>query len=276
MRKLIQVALDEDFAAGPDVTSLATIDAHLNSTADIIAREAGVLAGSEAVDITVELVSQGEAFEVTHHVQDGQRFSAGDRIATITAPTRTLLAAERTMLNVVSHASAIATHTRRWVDAVAGTSAAIRDTRKTLPGMRELQKYAVRCGGGVNHRMGLGDAAMIKDNHVVAAGGVVEAFQRLVAQYPDVPREVEVDSIAQLRDLLPLQPELILLDNFSLAETAEAVGIRDELSPATKLESSGGLQLANAREYAETGVDFLAVGALTHTVTVLDLGLDFR
>ena len=276
MRKLIQVALDEDFAAGPDVTSLATIDAHLNSTADIIAREAGVLAGSEAVDITVELVSQGEAFEVTHHVQDGQRFNAGDRIATITAPTRTLLAAERTMLNVVSHASAIATHTRRWVDAVAGTSAAIRDTRKTLPGMRELQKYAVRCGGGANHRMGLGDAAMIKDNHVVAAGGVVEAFQRLVAQYPDVPREVEVDSIAQLRDLLPLQPELILLDNFSVAETAEAVGIRDELSPATKLESSGGLQLANAREYAETGVDFLAVGALTHTVTVLDLGLDFR
>ena len=175
-------------------------------------------------------------------------------------------------------ASGIATATRRWVDAVEGTGARIRDTRKTLPGLRELQKYAVRAGGGVNHRMGLGDAAMIKDNHVAAVSrGVVAALAAVRAHAPDLPCEVEVDTLDQLDALLRLSepPQLVLLDNFSVADTAEAVRRRDQVAPGCELESSGGLTLERARAYAETGVAYLAVGALTHSVSALDIGLDY-
>ncbi len=191
------------------------------------------------------------------------------------------------MLNMVSHASAIATQTRRWVDAIAAAAAdtgtpdgvnqaQVRDTRKTLPGLRALQKYAVRAGGGANHRMGLGDAAMIKDNHVLAVGGsVATALRRVREHAPDIPCEVEVDTLDQLEEVLPLHPDMVLLDNFALADVHTAVHRRNTLSPTTALEASGGLQLENAGEYGTSGVDFIAVGALTHSVRVLDIGLDF-
>ena len=181
---------------------------------------------------------------------------------------------QRTALNLLCHLSGVATATAAWVDAVAGTGARIRDTRKTLPGLRLLEKYAVRCGGGVNHRLGLGDAVLIKDNHVAAAGSVGAALRRARAAAPDLPCEVEVDSLDQLDEVLALGAELVLLDNFTVAQTAEAVSRRGSMP--TLLESSGGLALANARVYAETGVEFLAVGALTHSVTALDVGLDLR
>jgi nicotinate-nucleotide pyrophosphorylase (carboxylating) len=185
-----------------------------------------------------------------------------------------LLTAERTLLNLVCHLSGIATATAAWVDAVHGTNAKIRDTRKTLPGLRALQKYAVRVGGGVNHRLGLGDAALIKDNHVAAAGSVVAALRAVRAAAPDLPCEVEVDSLEQLDEVLEEAAELVLLDNFPVWQTQIAVQRRDARAPATKLESSGGLSLETAADYAGTGVDYLAVGALTHSVRVLDIGLD--
>jgi nicotinate-nucleotide pyrophosphorylase (carboxylating) len=185
-----------------------------------------------------------------------------------------LLTAERTLLNMVCHLSGIATATAAWVDAVSGTKTKIRDTRKTLPGLRALQKYAVRVGGGVNHRLGLGDAALIKDNHVAAAGSVVAALRAVRAAAPDLPCEVEVDSLEQLDEILAEGAELVLLDNFPVWQTQIAAQRRDTRAPATKLESSGGLSLDTAADYAGTGVDYLAVGALTHSVRVLDIGLD--
>lgn len=190
------------------------------------------------------------------------------------APTRALLTAERTALNLICHLSGIATTTAHWVDRLDGTAAQVRDSRKTLPGLRSLQKYAVRAGGGVNHRLGLGDAALIKDNHVAAAGSVTAALNAVRAAAPDIPVEVEVDSLAQLDEVLELTPQLVLLDNFEPWATQMAVQRRDTRSPETKLESSGGLTLDVARDYARTGVDYIAVGGLTHSVTVLDLGLD--
>src|SRR6202020_2971407 len=186
-----------------------------------------------------------------------------------------LLTAERTLLNLVCHLSGVATATAAWVDEVSGTKAKIRDTRKTVPGLRALQKYAVRVGGGVNHRMGLGDAALIKDNHVAAAGSVVAALRAVRAAAPGLPCEVEVDSLEQLDEVLEEQPELVLLYNFPVWQTQIAVQRRDAKAATTQLESSGGLALTNAAAYAGTGVDYLAVGALTHSVQVLDIGLDF-
>lgn len=220
-----------------------------------------------------EVIGEGN-FEVTDVVADGSVVEPGDTVLRVHAPTAALLTAERTALNLICHLSGIATATRAWVDAVSGTSAQIRDSRKTLPGLRLLQKYAVRAGGGVNHRMGLGDAALIKDNHVVAAGSVAAALEAVRAAAPGLPVEVEVDSLAQLDEVLPLEPQLVLLDNFEPWETQMAVQRRNTRSPQTKLESSGGLTLDVAEDYARTGVDYLAVGALTHSVTVLDLGLD--
>jgi nicotinate-nucleotide pyrophosphorylase (carboxylating) len=210
-------------------------------------------------------------------VDDGARLEAGAAALIVEAPTQGLLTAERTMLNLVCHLSGIATTTVAWVDAVAGTKAKIRDTRKTLPGLRALQKYAVRVGGGVNHRMGLGDAALIKDNHVAAAGSVVAALRAVRAAAPDLPCEVEVDSLEQLDEVLAEDlgdGGLVLLDNFPVWQTQIAAQRRDARAPQTKLESSGGLSLDTAAEYAGTGVDYLAVGALTHSVRVLDIGLD--
>jgi nicotinate-nucleotide pyrophosphorylase (carboxylating) len=211
---------------------------------------------------------------VLDRVEDGARLTAGASLLTVNAETRGLLTAERTMLNLVCHLSGIATTTAAWVDAVHGTKAKIRDTRKTLPGLRALQKYAVRVGGGVNHRLGLGDAALIKDNHVAAAGSVVAALRAVRAAAPGLPCEVEVDSLEQLDEVLVEEPELVLLDNFAIWQTQAAVQRRDARAPRVQLESSGGLTLDTAAAYAGTGVDYLAVGALTHSVRVLDIGLD--
>jgi nicotinate-nucleotide pyrophosphorylase (carboxylating) len=223
-----------------------------------------------------EVIGAGK-YGVLSRIDDGSRLAPGGALLVIEAPTRGLLTAERTMLNLVCHLSGIASTTAAWVEAVEGTSAEIRDTRKTLPGLRVLQKYAVRVGGGVNHRMGLGDAALIKDNHVAAAGSVVAALRAVREVAPDVPVEVEVDSLEQLDEVLGedlgVSP-LILLDNFPVWMTQMAVQRRVARAPGVKLESSGNLSLDNAAAYAGTGVDYLAVGALTHSVRVLDIGLD--
>jgi len=215
-----------------------------------------------------------DGYRVLDRVEDGTRLQPGQPLLRVEAGTRGLLTAERTVLNLVCHLSGIATATAAWVDAVEGTAAKIRDTRKTLPGLRAMQKYAVRVGGGVNHRMGLGDAALIKDNHVAAAGSVVAALRAVRAAAPDLPCEVEVDTLEQLDEVLGEDVQLILLDNFPVWQTQIAVQRRDARAPEVKLESSGGLSLDTAAQYAGTGVDYLAVGALTHSVRVLDVGLD--
>ncbi len=270
----IRRGLDEDLRYGPDITTIATVPADATTEAALVAREAGVAAG---VDIALMVLDEvlGEAgYRVRDRVEDGTRLQPGAALLRVHADTRGLLTAERTLLNLVCHLSGIATATAMWVDAVEGTKAEIRDTRKTLPGLRALQKYAVRVGGGVNHRMGLGDAALIKDNHVAAAGSVVAALRAVRAAAPGLPCEVEVDTLDQLDEVLAEDVGLILLDNFPVWQTQIAVQRRDARSPGVRLESSGGLSLDSAAEYAGTGVDYLAVGALTHSVRVLDIGLD--
>ncbi len=273
-RAVVARALEEDLRFGPDITTLATVPADATTFASVVTRVPGVIAGVDVALEVLDAVLGQDGYSVKHRVEDGARLEAGGALLVVDAPTQGLLTAERTMLNLVSHLSGIATTTRAWVDAVAGTKASIRDTRKTLPGLRALQKYAVRVGGGVNHRMGLGDAALIKDNHVAAAGSVLAALREVRSAAPDLPCEVEVDSLEQLDDVLGADVELVLLDNFPVWQTQIAVQRRDARSPATKLESSGGLSLDTAAEYAGTGVDYLAVGALTHSVRVLDIGLD--
>jgi nicotinate-nucleotide pyrophosphorylase (carboxylating) len=276
-RRVIARALEEDLRYGPDVTTLATVPADATTTASMVTREPGVIAGVEVALLVLDEVLGLDGYQVKHRVDDGAVLEAGAAALAVEAPTQGLLTAERTMLNLVCHLSGIATTTAAWVDAVKGTKAKIRDTRKTLPGLRALQKYAVRVGGGVNHRMGLGDAALIKDNHVAAAGSVVAALRAVRAAAPDLPCEVEVDSLEQLDEVLAEDlgdGALVLLDNFPVWQTQIAAQRRDARAPGTKLESSGGLSLETAAEYAGTGVDYLAVGALTHSVRVLDIGLD--
>ncbi|CAM3795636.1 carboxylating nicotinate-nucleotide diphosphorylase [Mycolicibacterium frederiksbergense] len=273
-RAIVARALEEDLRYGPDVTTLATVPADATTTASMATREPGVIAGVDLALLVLDEVLGADGYTVLDRVQDGARLEAGQSLLRVTAPAQGLLTAERTMLNLVCHLSGIATATAHWVDAVEGTGAKIRDTRKTLAGLRFLQKYAVRVGGGVNHRMGLGDAALIKDNHVAAAGSVLAALHAVRTAAPDLPCEVEVDSLEQLDDVLGAGVELILLDNFPVWQTQIAVQRRDTRAPATLLESSGGLSLESAADYAGTGVDYLAVGALTHSVRVLDVGLD--
>ncbi|MEV0252614.1 carboxylating nicotinate-nucleotide diphosphorylase [Nocardia sp. NPDC050712] len=271
---LIRTALDEDLRYGPDITTLATVSAEAVVKAAVVTREPGTVAGLDVGLLVLDEVIGAGNYEITDRVPDGTRVQPGQSVLGLVAPTRGLLTAERTMLNLVCHLSGIASTTAAWVDAVAGTGCKIRDSRKTLPGLRALQKYAVRVGGGVNHRMGLGDEALIKDNHVVAAGSVTAALRAVRDLAPDIACEVEVDSLEQLDAVLAEDVELVLLDNFPLWQTQAAVQRRNTKSPATKLESSGGLTLDSAADYAGTGVDYLAVGALTHSVRVLDLGLD--
>lgn len=271
----IRRGLDEDLRYGPDVTTITTVAENATATAALVAREPGVAAGVDIGLLVLDEVLGPDGYRVLDRVEDGVRLEAGQSLMRLEARTRGLLTAERTMLNLICHLSGIATATRAWVDAVEGTNAKIRDTRKTLPGLRALQKYAVRVGGGVNHRMGLGDGALIKDNHVAAAGSVVAALRAVRAAAPDIPCEVEVDTLDQLDEVLAEDIELILLDNFPVWQTQIAVQRRDARAPGTRLESSGGLSLDTAAEYAGTGVDYLAVGALTHSVRVLDVGLDF-
>lgn len=269
---IANVAIQEDLDNGVDVTTVATIPEDARATGDLTAREAGIVAGLRVAEAVISVVCTDE-FEVERHVEDGDRVEAGQKLLSVTTRTRDLLTAERSALNLLCRLSGIATATRAWADALDGTKAKVRDTRKTTPGLRSLEKYAVRCGGGVNHRMSLSDAALVKDNHVVAAGGVAQAFEAVRGAFPDVPIEVEVDTLHQLREVLDAGADLILLDNFTPAECEEAVSLVDGRA---LLEASGRLTLGNARAYADMGVDFLAVGALTHSSPILDVGLDLR
>ena len=264
-------ALAEDLPGG-DVTSAATIPASARGVADFAAREDGVVAGLGVAALVFHLVL-GDDVEITDRLADGTRVRAGDVVMRVAGPTRGLLTAERTALNYASHLSGVATATAAWVDALEGTRARVLDTRKTLPTYRALQKYAVRCGGGVNHRSSLSDRAMVKDNHVIAAGGVVEAFRAVRAAHPDLRVEVEVTDLDQLRALLDVGCTEILLDNMSTGTMAEAVRITDGRAA---LEASGGLTVDRAKEVAATGVDFLAIGGLTHSAPVLDVAMDLR
>src|SRR6201988_2812540 len=270
----IRRGLKEDLRYGPDITTQATVSAGAVATASMVPREPGVVAGVDVALLVLDEVLGASGYQVLDRVDDGARLQPGQPLLTVKAETRGLLTAERTMLNLICHLSGIATVTAAWVDAVGGTKAKIRDTRKTLPGLRALQKYAVRVGGGVNHRLGLGDAALIKDNHVAAAGSVVEALRAVREEAPDLPCEVEGDSLEQLDAELPEKPELILPNNFGVGQTKCAVRRRAPAAPAVLLESSGGLSLENAATYAATGVDYLADGALTHGVRALHIGLD--
>ena len=268
--RAVCTALDEDFRYGPDVTSAATAgDAQLR--AEVVAREVGVLAG-----VPVALVVLDAIGDISRTVlrTDGSRVGPGDAVLRVSGPAAAVLGAERTMLNFLTHLSGVATATRAWADAVAGTGAAIRDTRKTTPGLRQLEKYAVRCGGGENHRMGLGDAALIKDNHVAAAGGVAKAIEAVREAAPGLPLEVECDTLDQVQESLAAGATLILLDNMP-AGTMRAAVAEARRYPGVRLEASGGLRLSTAGEVAATGVDYLSVGALTHSSRALDLGLDF-
>jgi nicotinate-nucleotide pyrophosphorylase (carboxylating) len=271
IRAQVAQALAEDLPGG-DVTSEATIAAEARGVGVFAAREAGVVAGLGVAALVFHEV-MGDTVTVSDRVPDGTHVAAGDVVMRVAGPTRGLLTAERTALNYASHLSGVATATSHWVAALAGTSARVLDTRKTLPTYRALQKYAVRCGGGVNHRFSLSDRAMVKDNHVVAAGGVVPAYEAVRATYPDLRVEVEVTDLDQLRELLDAGCTEILLDNMDAATMAEAVHIT---AGRATLEASGGLTLERAREVAQTGVDFISVGALTHSVKVFDLGLDLQ
>ncbi|MFE5771229.1 carboxylating nicotinate-nucleotide diphosphorylase [Streptomyces sp. NPDC056485] len=269
---IAHMAISEDLDGGVDVTTVATVPEEAVAHADFTAREAGTVAGLRVAEAVLSVVCEDE-FEVERHVEDGDRVKPGQVLLTVRARTRDLLTGERSALNLLCLMSGIATATRGWADELEGTKAKVRDTRKTTPGLRSLEKYAVRCGGGVNHRMSLSDAALVKDNHVIAAGGVAEAFRAVREQFPDLPIEVEVDTLHQVREALDAGADLILLDNFTPIETEEAVAL---VAGRAVLESSGRLTLANARAYAETGVDYLAVGGLTHSSPILDIGLDLR
>jgi len=267
---LIKRALAEDLQGGEDITSVATVSGTERVVADFVARKSGVIAG---IDMARTVLEEVGLSDISVLIQDGTFVNAGAVLMTVRGDTRAILLAERTALNFLGHLSGIATLTRSWMDSIAGTSCKIRDTRKTTPGMRQLEKYAVRMGGGTNHRMSLSDAALIKDNHIAAAGGVVQAFSKVREKFPTSPIEIEVDTLDQLREVLPLKPDLVLLDNMSPAQCSEAFSI---VNGATKLEASGGITLENAKAYADTGVDYLAIGALTHSAPVFDIGLDLR
>lgn len=270
----IAAALDEDLAWGPDATTLATIGADVTGTAEIVAREPGCLAGVPVAALALQITAERDGVELDIEIlrEDGATVAAGDPILRATGPVRTLLTAERTSLNYVSQLSGVATATHHWAKALEGTGTAVRDTRKTVPGLRVLQKYAVRCGGGTNHRMGLGDSALIKDNHILATGSLAAAFRAVREQFPVLPVEVECDTLEQVAEAVDVGAELILLDNMSPDIAKAAVEI---CHPAgVRTEASGGITFDNVAAYRDTGVDYIAVGALTHSSRVLDLGFD--
>jgi len=269
---LIRRAIDEDLDGGVDVTTVATVPLDQRATLDLVARRPGIAAGIPVAAAVFSMMS-GDSVSIRYGKADGDMVQIGDVLISVTGPTHELLRAERPALNLLGRLGGIASMTRVWVEAVASTNARIRDTRKTTPGLRKLEKYAVRCGGGTNHRMSLSDAALVKDNHVVAAGGVAEAFALVRSTFPDVAVEVEVDSLEQFDEVLAAGADLILLDNFTTEQMVEAVRRN---GGKAMLEASGGLSLSVAREVAETGVDYLAVGALTHSAPVLDIGADLR
>ena len=266
----VKDAISEDLAGGQDLTSVATITQSQVSTADFITRTSGVVSGLHVVAAVLEYCGVNH-YEVL--VDEGAKVSAGKLLITAQGNTQKLLLAERTALNFLSHLSGISTLTNQWVSEISGTKCQVRDTRKTTPGLRMLEKFAVRMGGGTNHRLSLSQAALIKDNHIMAAGSISAAFNATKKMFPDKSIEIEVDSIDQLNEAVKLKPDLILLDNMSVEQCSQAVLISAGL---VKLEASGGIAISNAKSYAATGVDYLAIGSLTHSAPALDIGLDFR
>jgi nicotinate-nucleotide pyrophosphorylase (carboxylating) len=276
---VVRLAIEEDLAGGIDVTSTATVPEDQRSRGELVARGDGVVAGLPVAVAVMEAVCGADApdgcvFEIL--AADGDRVAPGQVLARVEGPTRAMLTAERSALNLLCHVSGVATLTRRWADALEGSGARVRDTRKTMPGLRALEKYGVRCGGGVNHRMALSDAALVKDNHVVAAGGVAEAFAAVRRLAATIVVEIEVDSLDGLAEAIGAGADLVLLDNFTPEQMVEAVRLRARTRPAVVLEASGGLTLESARRVGETGVDYIAVGELTHSARVFDIGLDLR
>ena len=267
---LIRRALAEDLAGGQDITSVATVSGSERVVADFVARKAGVIAG---VEMAVATLREVGVIDIQVHLNDGDAVAPGSVVMTVRGDTRAILLAERTALNFLGHLGGIATLTNTWVKAIAGTACTIRDTRKTTPGMRLLEKAAVVAGGGANHRLSLSESALIKDNHIAAAGGVSAAFTKVRAAFPDALIEIEVDSLEQLKEVATQNPDLVLLDNMLPAQCKEAVAF---VAGRFKLEASGGISLENALAYAQSGVDYLAIGALTHSAPVLDIGLDMK
>ena len=280
--RVIVTALDEDLGgpAGVDVTTMATIPSEQTSRSRVVARGDGVVAGMPVIGLVLDQVArrlEADPVGVELVAADGGRVSRGDILATVTGSTRVTLVAERTVLNLVSRLSGVATHTRRWADRLDGSGAMVLDTRKTTPGLRALEKYAVRCGGGTNKRMGLYDVAMIKDNHKLAAGGLTAAYDAIRSTYPDVPIQVEVTTTAEALEAVGAGARFLLCDNMSvplLAETVAAVRAAGTGGERVELEATGGLTLEVAAAYAATGVDFLSVGGLTHSSPILDIALD--
>jgi len=272
VQALVDLAISEDLMGGTDVTSLATIPEIQISELDLVTRSPGVIAGINIAALVFLSVSS-KKIEIELCVDDGKKVDANTCLLTAKGSTIELLTAERTALNFLGHLSGIATTTNKWVNEISGTNAKVRDTRKTTPGLRLLEKYAVKAGGGTNHRMSLNDQALIKDNHIVASGSIKSAVEKVKDKFPELEFEIEVDNLDQLNEALAVDAKLILLDNFSIEDLKKAVVT---VSKKAKLEASGGITLENARKIAETGVDFLAVGALTHSAPVLDIGGDLR
>ena len=272
VQALVDLAISEDLMGGTDVTSLATIPEIQISELDLVTRSPGVIAGINIAAL-VFLSVASKKMDIELCVEDGKKVEANTCLLTAKGSTIELLTAERTALNFLGHLSGIATTTNKWVNEISGTNAKVRDTRKTTPGLRLLEKYAVKAGGGTNHRMSLNDQALIKDNHIVASGSIKSAVEKVKDKFPELEFEIEVDNLEQLNEALAVDAKLILLDNFSIEDLKKAVVT---VSKKAKLEASGGITLENARKIAETGVDFLAVGALTHSAPVLDIGGDLR
>ena len=272
VQALVDLAISEDLMGGTDVTSLATIPETQISELDLVTRSPGVIAGINIAAL-VFLSVANKKIEIELCVEDGKKVDAKTCLITAKGSTIDLLTAERTALNFLGHLSGIATTTNKWVNEISGTNTKVRDTRKTTPGLRLLEKYAVKAGGGTNHRMSLNDQALIKDNHIVASGSIKSAVEKVKDKFPELEFEVEVDNLDQLNEALAVNTKLILLDNFSFDDLKKAVLV---VNKKAKLEASGGITLENARKIAETGVDFIAVGALTHSAPVLDIGGDLR
>jgi len=272
VQALVDLAISEDLMGGTDVTSLATIPEIQISELDLVTRSPGVIAGINIAAL-VFLSVASKKIDIELCVEDGKKVEANTCLLTAKGSTIELLTAERTALNFLGHLSGIATTTNKWVSEISGTNAKVRDTRKTTPGLRLLEKYAVKAGGGTNHRMSLNDQALIKDNHIVASGSIKSAVEKVKDKFPELDFEIEVDNLDQLNEALAVDAKLILLDNFSIEDLKKAVVA---VNKKAKLEASGGITLENARKIAETGVDFMAVGALTHSAPVLDIGGDLR
>lgn len=269
---LVDAALREDLGSGLDATTVATIPDNQIAIAQFNARKSGVVAGLFAAQAVLEIAGNS-AIKFDKQISEGSKVEAGQLIFEATGKVTDLLLAERTALNFLSRLSGIATTSSIWVEAVKGTNCTVRDTRKTTPGWREIEKFAVRMGGATNHRMNLSDAALIKDNHIAATGSIANAINDVRSKFPNLSIEVEIDHLDQMEEAIVGKVDLILLDNMSPEQCKLAV---KQCAGRTKLEASGGITLENARDYAMSGVDFIAIGALTHSAAILDIGLDLK